>query len=98
MGADTADATKGEKDKKVYRKKCYEWLLAVDHMLSTLIGHCIRALGAPQLPASRPLQQYPCLTLVMDLGVEGWGAAWFLNLSLNINCIIVWGPLPQALG
>ena len=92
MGADTEDATNGEKDKKVYRKKCYEWLLAVDHMLLTLTGRGIEAFRVPKLSLSMPLHQYPCLTLVMDQGVDGWASAWFLAFHMNINCVIVGDP------
>ncbi len=81
----------GEKRETQYRKKTYEWLLSVDYMLTTLGFKGLKTFtyGRAEVEDPAKIPHMQVLTLVLDQGNDGWGACWFLALSLFTNILVI---------
>jgi hypothetical protein len=85
--ADT-DAQTGKR-KKLHRTKVYEWICATTHMLHIAMGVTWEYFivdAAKQLSTNAKL--WPCCTICIDQGSDGWSAVHFLT-SLSANILIL---------
>ena len=67
------------KQTKLQRAKAFEWVVATTHMLLVAMGRTWSYFKVDAEPTKRkPVQSWPCLTLGVDQGSDGWSAAYVL--------------------
>jgi hypothetical protein len=104
---DTADIDSKARTKqpKLHRIKVYEWLCATTHMLLIASGKTWDSFRTtPEEQLTKDAAVWPCATVCVDQGGDGWSALHFLA-SWSCNLIILsdtshrtWNDVSLAIG
>ena len=78
--------------RKLHRTKAYEWLLAVSHMVLIATGSQLtRYQQVEDKAARKDPATWPCATVCIDQGSDGWSAChWLIHLRHNILLLHDW--------
>ena len=82
--ADSSD--KSTHKRQFHRTKSYEWIVATSHMLMIAMGKTW-LFFKPAAGASP--ESWPCATVTVDQGSDGWSAAWFLQMAMGVNMMLM---------
>lgn len=82
---------------KRHRTKAKAWLSACDHMLVAMTGSGFKHFVQPTVEAERgPPASWPCITLSIDQGSDGWAGAMWLQRRANVNCLVLFDVSHRA--
>ena len=77
----------GEKQKIVYRRKAYEWCLAVDHQLQIITGHGLHKFAVNAV-GIRVSWAKPLLVVSIDQGSDGLSASRYFAFQLQPRLMV----------
>lgn len=81
----------GGAPKKQYRVASWEWLCALDNMLTSCRGSGIAAF-TPDIGKPVAEQSLPLLSVCIDQGSVGFSSMHYLLFGLQANCVLVSDP------
>jgi len=81
----------------MFRKKARSWLSAIDKQLRVATSEGLSQFQQPEDIASRAEPRlWPCLTLAIDQGSDGWAASMYLLRKQNLNILLQFDPSHRA--